>query len=337
MSRVAKPNARPVKRGHQSAGEQAPATNPEVANENAAADESPVSSIHPGPGRGHPLQWLRRAQESGETKSSFVSPGAAAEEFAEAVRTGDKGRARSRCSDRNPRRLLNPGDTVQGGNERKAFLQAYDSVPLLVPAGPDAFFLEVGAGRWPLPLPIVKQGNGWMFDTRTGIRELVLRRIGRNELAVLGVLQRPRRRRNTSTPRGSGHLPASCAASRAIRMDSIGKRNAGEPESPAGPLLAWAEAQGYTPGGATGDKAPYRGYFLSRPECRPISRKNSPSWPIPAEYGASGIMTFIVNQDGAIYRKNLGVDTEKSVQEIQAVRARRHLDARVLMGPTSNS
>ena len=94
-------------------------------------------------------------QETGETKSSFVSPGAAAQEFAEAVRTGDKGRLAALLGPESAP-LLNPGDTVQGGTERKAFVQAYDSVRLLVPAGPDAFFLEVGAGRWPLPLPIVK-------------------------------------------------------------------------------------------------------------------------------------------------------------------------------------
>jgi hypothetical protein len=251
-------------------------------------------------------------QETGKAYSSFASPGAAAQEFAEAVRTGDKGRLSSLLGPESAP-LLNPGDTVQGGTERKAFVQAYDSVRLLVPAGPDAFFLEVGAGRWPLPLPIVKEGNEWKFDTRTGIRELVLRRIGRNELAVLGVMR---------GIVGAQHDYAAKMGAFASKLRSEpGKQDglywettAGEPESPAGPLLAWAEAQGYTPGGA--QPAPYRGYFYRRLKLAD-PKKEFAILAYPAEYGASGIMTFIVNQDGAIYRKNLGVDTGKAAQEIQ--------------------
>jgi hypothetical protein len=88
----------------------------------------------------------------------------------------------------------------------------------------------------------------------------------------------------------------------------------GEPESPAGPMLAWAEAQGYTPGGP--QPAPYRGYLYRRLNVAD-PKKEFAIVAYPAEYGASGIMTFIVNQDGAIYRKNLGMDTAKAAGEIQ--------------------
>jgi hypothetical protein len=252
------------------------------------------------------------ANEGGGTShSSFASPGAAAQEFAEAVRKDDKASLSAMLGPESAP-LLNP-DTVQGGNERKSFLQAYDSVRLLVPAGPEAFFLEVGAGRWPLPLPIVKSGNEWKFDTRTGIRELVLRRIGRNELAVLGVMR---------GIVGAQHEYSAKMGAFATKLRSEpGKQdglywetNAGEPESPAGPLLAWAEAQGYTPG--TGQPAPYRGYFYRRLNVAD-PKKEFAILAYPAEYGSSGIMTFIVNQDGAIYRKNFGVETEKAAQEIQ--------------------
>ena len=116
-------------------------------------------------------------RESGATaRSSFESPGAAAQEFAEAVRKGDKASMAAILGpDSGP--LLNPGDTVAGGNERKAFIMAYDNQRLLVPAGPEAFTLEVGATRWPLPLPIVTDGESWKFDAKGGMRELVLRRI----------------------------------------------------------------------------------------------------------------------------------------------------------------
>ena len=252
-------------------------------------------------------------RESGATaRSSFESPGAAAQEFAEAVRKGDKASMAAILGpDSGP--LLNPGDTVAGGNERKAFIMAYDNQRLLVPAGPEAFTLEVGATRWPLPLPIVKDGESWKFDAKGGMRELVLRRIGRNELGVLGALQ--------GVVAAQQEYSAKFGAYATRLRSDPGKQNGlywetnpGEPESPAGPLLAWAEAQGYSPGGS--QPAPYRGYYFRRLEVTD-AKKQFAILAYPAEYGASGIMTFIVNQDGVIYRKNLGAETEKLQQEIE--------------------
>ena len=255
------------------------------------------------------------AQQSNEnvTRTSFDSPGAAAVEFSEAVRTGNKERLAALLGPESAP-LLNPGDTIEGGNERKSFIMAYDSVRVLVPAGPDTFILQVGGGRWPLPLPIIKDGQSWKFDTRTGVREMVLRRIGRNELAVLGVMR--------GIVAAQQEYAAKFGAFATKLRSEPGKQDGlywetkpGEPESPAGPMIAWAEAQGYTPGGAT--PAPYRGYFYRRLNVAD-PKKEFAILAYPAEYGASGIMTFVVNQDGAIYRKNLGVDSTQAAQAIQA-------------------
>ncbi len=248
----------------------------------------------------------------GTVRSSFETPAAAAQDFAEAVRKGDKARMSAMLGPESAP-LLNPGDTVQGGNERKSFVQAYDSLRVLVPAGPDAYILEVGGGRWPLPLPIVKNGDSWKFDTQTGVREMVLRRIGRNELAVLGVMKGVVAAQQEYSAKFGTF--ATKLRSEPGKQDGLyWETNAGEPESPAGPLLAWAEAQGYTPGGA--QPAPYRGYYYRRLNVKD-PKKEFAILAYPAEYGASGIMTFVVSQDGTIYRKNLGVDTEKAQQEIQ--------------------
>jgi hypothetical protein len=251
-------------------------------------------------------------KSAGTDHATFDSPGEAAVRFSEAVRTGNKQMMADMLGPESAP-LLNPGDSVQGRNERKSFLMAYDSVRLLVPAGPDTYVLEVGAGRWPLPLPIVREGDAWKFDTRTGIREMVLRRIGRNELAVLGVC------------RGIVAAQREYAAqfgSFATKLRSDPGKHDGlywethepEPESPAGPLLAWAEAQGYTPGRP--QPAPYRGYFYRRLNVADPKHEFA-ILAYPADYGASGIMTFIVNQDGVIYRKNLGMETSKAVEQIQ--------------------
>jgi hypothetical protein len=248
----------------------------------------------------------------GAVRSRFESPAAAAQDFAEAVRKGDKASISAMLGPESAP-LLNPGDTVQGGTERRSFVQAYDSLRVLVPAGPDAYILEVGAGRWPLPLPIVKDGEAWKFDTQTGVREMVLRRIGRNELAVLGVMKGVLAAQQEYSARFGAF--ATKLRSEPGKQDGLyWETNAGEPESPAGPLLAWAEAQGYTPGGA--QPAPYRGYYYRKLDVKD-PKKQFAILAYPAEYGASGVMTFVVSQDGTIYRKNLGVDTEKAQQEIQ--------------------
>jgi Protein of unknown function (DUF2950) len=256
-------------------------------------------------------------QKSGSTSAdpgTFDSAGSAAVEFSEAIRAGDKARLAAILGPESAP-LLNPGDTVQGGTERKSFLQAYDSVKLLVPAGPDAFILEVGAGRWPLPLPIIKSGAGWKFDTKTGIREMVLRRIGRNELAVIGVCK--------GLVAAQTEYAAQFGAFAARLRSEPGKKDGlywetqgGEPESPAGPMVAWAEAQGYTPGSDTGKTAPYRGYFYRRLNVQD-PKKEFAIVAYPAEWGASGIMTFIVNEKGEIFHKNLGTDTAQAAEQIQ--------------------
>lgn len=246
----------------------------------------------------------------------FDSPGIAALEFAEAIRAGDKEKLATMLGPESAP-LLNPGDTVQGGTERKSFLQAYDSVRVLVPDGPDAYILEVGGGRWPLPIPIARTDGGWKFDTTSGIQEMVLRRIGRNELAVLNVMRGIVAAQQEYSSK-FGQFATKLRSEPGKQDGLYWETAAGEPASPAGPFIAWAEAQGYTPGGA--QAAPYRGYFYKRLEV-PDPKTQFAVIAYPAEYGASGIFTFIVNEKGEVWGKNLGVDTPKAVELIQAFAA----------------
>jgi len=245
----------------------------------------------------------------------FDSPGAAAMEFSEAVRAGDMAGLSAMLGPESAP-LLNSGDATQAGNERKAYIEEYDSQKLLVSAGPDAYTLEVGARRWPLPLPIVKSGDAWKFDTRTGIHEMVLRRIGRNELAAIGVCKGLVAAQQEYAAKFGGF--ANKLRSEPGKQDGLyWESKAGEPESPAGPLLAWAEAQGYSPGAAGTQSAPYRGYFYRRLNV-PDPKTQFAILAYPAEWNASGIMTFIVNEKGEIHRKNLGADTATAVEAIQS-------------------
>jgi len=249
-----------------------------------------------------------------QTGPVFDSPGSAAVEFAEAVRAGDKARLGTILGPESAP-LLNPGDSVQGQSERQSFLQAYDSQRVLVPAGPDAFHLEVGGGRWPLPLAIVKTDGGWKFDTNTGIREMVLRRIGRNELAVLNVMK--------GVVAAQTEYAAKFGTFATKLRSEPGKQDGlyweakdGEAQSPAGPMLARAEAQGYAPGAPGEEPKAYRGYFYKRLDVKDAAKEFA-ILAYPAEYGASGIMTFIVNEKGEVYHKNLGTGTSQAAQDIK--------------------
>jgi len=235
---------------------------------------------------------------------TFDSPGAAAVEFAEAVRAGDRAKL-AVILGQDSDMLVNAGDPVQGGNERLAFLQAYDSQRVLVPSGDNAYVLEVGGSRWPLAIPIVKSDAGWKFDTQASVREMLLRRIGRNEIAVIGVM------RGIAAAQKDYKAQMGTYATK-LRSET-GKKDglywetaAGEPESPAGRLLAWAEAEGYSPGGEK--PTPYQGYVFRRLEVKDPKNEFA-VLAYPADYRYTGIMTFVTTQDGAIYTKDLDVQT----------------------------
>jgi hypothetical protein len=243
---------------------------------------------------------------------TFDSPGSAAVEFAEAVRAGDRARL-AIILGQDSDMLVNAGDPVQGGNERQAFLQAYDSQRVLVPSGDDAYILEVGGSRWPLSIPIVKSGAGWKFDTQGSVREMILRRIGRNELAVIGTM------RGIAAAQREYKAQAGSYATK-LRSEP-GKKDglywetaAGEPESPAGRMLAWAEAEGYSPGGEK--PTPYHGYFYRRLEVKDPKNEFA-LLAYPADYRYTGVMTFVTTQDGVIYARDLDVQTAEAAAAIK--------------------
>ena len=206
------------------------------------------------------------------------------------------------------------------------FLAAWASAHAIVPAGADKAFLGAGKNGWTLPIPIVKTAAGWRFDTAGAPAEMRVRRIGRNELAAIQVALAYTDAQNEYRARdwnGDGVLEYAARA-----LSSPGKRDGlywaslpGEPESPLGVEFADAKAgrpyHGYlyriltaqgkdAPGGAKSYVKSGRmteGYALI-------------AW--PAKYADSGVMTFIVNQDGIVYQKNLGPGTDAAARAISA-------------------
>jgi hypothetical protein len=226
--------------------------------------------------------------------------------------------------------IISSGDEVADKAGRERFVKACEEMSKLEKETDKKVTLLVGNDEWPFPIPIVKKGETWVFDTMAGKEEMLNRRIGRNELNTIQTCLAyvDAQREYAMKDRDSNNLReyAQRFGSTKGKKDGLyWEAKEGEEQSPLGPIAAQAVREGYT-GRKTGDKpVPYHGYFY---RILKAQGKNAPGGAYdyvvngkmiggfalvayPAEYGASGIMTFIVNHDGVVYQKDLGKDTAK--------------------------
>jgi Protein of unknown function (DUF2950) len=230
--------------------------------------------------------------------------------------------------------LVSSGDPVADQNEREAFLERYQAHHEFAAGDPNDLVLMVGEDRWPLPIPLVRQNQRWEFDGEAGAQEILLRRIGANELRTIDVMRGYVEAQTLYA--GSAHDGIAAGAyAQKLRSDP-GKQNglywevaAGADASPAGPLLAAANSEGY--GDAQGKAMPYHGYLFRLLTSQGPAAEGGPRSYLsdgkltggfallayPANYGASGIMTFMINQDGIVWQRDLGADTAKSAAAIE--------------------
>ncbi len=258
---------------------------------------------------------------------TFTSPDMAAKALADAVRAVD-GNAVLAVVGPASKSWLFTGDSVADREDWKRFLAGYDRKNAVILDGDAKATLVVGDDDWPFPAPLVKKGGKWMFDIAAGREEVINRRVGRNELDSIETLRAivdAQRMYASSDPDRNG------VATYAPRfISSPGKKDglywetkAGEPESPLGPLIGEAAAQGYKMKAQSAKPQPYQGYYF-----RMITAqgKDAPGGAYdyrvkgrlfggfavvayPASYGVSGVKTFIVNHDGVVFEKDLGTAT----------------------------
>ena len=231
--------------------------------------------------------------------------------------------------------LLDTSDAATGRRNREVFVAAAAEGLRLGDLGPNRKELILGNEAWPFPVPLVKGAGGWSFDAAAGREEVLNRRIGRNELAVIESCTTTSPRSaptpppaTTASPRGDTR--AASAATRAGRTGSTGRARRGEPRSPLGVLVAEASEQGYRRRGGEGP-SPFHGYYFRILEGQGKAAKGGAAeyvvngemtggfalvaWPV--HHDASGVMTFIVNQDGVAYEKDLGPGTQAAVEKIK--------------------
>jgi len=258
----------------------------------------------------------------------FPTADAAAGALVSAVRTNNKA-AIVRILGPGAAKLVNSGDTVQDANAGTGFVKDYDAKHALVAQGNDAMLLVVGDEDWPLPIPIVKRGGTWQFDSVAGAQELVDRRIGRNELLTIRTLLSLGGAEQDYFDRQKAATGTGAYAQRILSTDGATdglywQASEGDPPSPLSPLVDSARDEGY-PGGAApdGKPFPYHGYFF---RVLKAQGDNAPggardymhgsamtggfafiAW--PAQYGSGGITTFVLGPDDVVFQKNLGPDT----------------------------
>jgi hypothetical protein len=255
-------------------------------------------------------------------QKTFATPGEAVRALMTATETGDQDALLAIFGD-DGKELIDSGDAVQDKAGREAFVKAYKTKHAIVKVDDNTRVLQVGAKDWQLPIPIVLQDGKWRFDTATGKQEVIYRRIGSNELGAIAACRGFIAAQTDYAAVGHDGLPAGIYARRFLSEPD--KQNGlyweakeGEPESPLGPFMAKASDEGYS-----SRRDPYHGYYYrilkAQGSAAPGGAKSYLDGDLlkggvalvayPAQYRNSGVMSFIINQSGIVYQKDLGENT----------------------------
>ena len=263
----------------------------------------------------------------------FSTPEEAVQTLFQAARTGDVD-AMLRVLGSDARSILVSGDPVGDTAALRHFVEEYDEAHSLAEHSDGGRVLLLGRDKWPFPIPLVKGKSGWIYDTKAGKEEILARRIGRDELDTIQVCANYVEAQHDYMERNpSGANPPHYAAR---LISTSGKRDGlywppvpGEPESPFGPAVGKAQQQGYSP--EKGEGSAYHGYYYRMLNAQgPHAEGGALDYLVegklvrgfaleayPASWGKSGVMTFIVNQDGVVFQKDLGPDTATLAQKMK--------------------
>src|SRR5580704_8776531 len=219
--------------------------------------------------------------------------------------------------------IVSSGDDTEDSNNRAIFVKKYEEMHRLVREPDGTVTLYIGAENWPTPIPLVNKGTVWYFDTGAAKKEILFRRIGRNEMSTIAVCRQLAAAQKEYYASQHNEYAQKIFSDEGQHDGLYWKAADGEPKSPIGPLVASAVAEGY-PKDQNGSPTPFRGYvyrILSRQgKAAPGGAKNYivngkmtegfAFVAYPAEYRSSGVMTFIVGADGVVHQKDLGKKTE---------------------------
>ena len=274
-----------------------------------------------------PLAACRKSEKP--SISVFASPDDAGNALLAAAKSGDQNTLLAIFGP-DSREVIYSGDAVQDKNTAALFVTGYGVMHRWRTMPDGAQMLLVGADNFPFPIPLKKNGDGqWFFDTAAGKDEILNRRIGRNELAIIEASRAAASAQaDYFSQLHDGEKTKQFAAK---FISDPGKQNGlywkaseGEPPSPLGPLAAFATAEGYTakPEGHTAFHGYYFRMLKGQSDKAPggakdymVNGKMTGGFALvayPAEYGNSGVMTFMINQDDVLLQKDLGKTTTET-------------------------
>jgi hypothetical protein len=229
------------------------------------------------------------------------------------------------------KQVVSSGDETEDAGNRTNFVKRYQEMHRLVKEPDGTTTLYAGMENWPMPIPLVNKGKLWYFDTTAGKKEILYRRIGRNEMSTIHVCEQLVAAEKEYNSQMKAY--AQKFFSDEGQRDGLYWKSAdGEPQSPIGPLVASAVAEGYTATHDGSPATPYRGYLYrvlsgqgggapGGVKSYIVDGKMTGGFAFvayPAEYRTSGVMTFIVGEDGVVYSKDLGRDTAVLAKALKA-------------------
>ena len=257
---------------------------------------------------------------------TFASPAEAVKALAAATKAGDRA-ALDAIFGPGVKELLS-GDPKQDALEFAAFAALIGQFSQLVQKSDNRCVLNLGTQNWPFPIPLVKKAGAWSFDTAAGREEIVNRRIGEDELTAIGVCRTylAAQREYASVDRNGDGVFEFAKRLRSTPGHKDGlywPTTPNDEPSPFGPLIAEVRAEGYGGKTAEGEPQPFKGYRFKILTAQGASAPGGAFDYLinghliagfalvayPAHWGESGVMTFIVNQWGKVYERNLGADS----------------------------
>jgi len=268
-------------------------------------------------------------------QKGFATPDEAVKAFAAAMESNDEKELLSIFGTA-AKELISSGDPVSDKQRREMFISDYNRKNKLVQEG-SRMVLNVGEKDWPFPVPLVKKGDQWFFDTKAGKEEILNRRIGENELStvqtLLAIVDAQREyAMNDRDNDGLLEYAEKFGSDPGRKNGLYWKTNPGEEPSPLGELVADARAEGYGRTGLKQGPIPFHGYYF-----RILKKQGKHAAggafdyvvknnmiggfavvAYPAVYGSSGVMTFVVNHEGVVYEKDLGKNTAKTAKAMNS-------------------
>src|ERR1700728_1369206 len=262
------------------------------------------------------------AQQAGQ--KTFPTAQAARQALVDAAKSNDEN-AMLQVLGPDGKDIISSGDDVEDAQNRSNFVMRYQEMHRLMKEPNGTTTLYVGSHNWPLPVPLVDKNGTWYFDSATAKMEILYRRVGRNEISTIRPSLELVAAEKEYAGSHNGEYAQKIFSDPGQQNGLYWKADNGQPQSPIGPLVAAAVAEGYTSKKEGAAATPYRGYLYGvLTEQGPHAPGGAKNYIVdgkmtggfafiafPAEYKSSGVMTFVICQDGVVYRKDLGLNTEK--------------------------